>query len=182
MAKQEWFDEVVAVVRAKGTEPVFPGDADPVYAVLDRLNQKLTGECHNGGELGGDGCVPCRAYRADAAERDREATRKEAEQAHGECEALSLALNAAVGDFQTASEQRRDLAENFRRAQEEVGAQNRQAQHFQRVSEELASKLASMGEAYDHLSTVAEEREAVIEAQAERLAKFEDLAQAMKAV
>ena len=67
MAKVDWLDEVVKVLRS--TPPAFPGEVDPAFAVLDKVVNKLYSECWNGGKLGGDGCAVCRAHKTEAAEK-----------------------------------------------------------------------------------------------------------------
>jgi len=57
------------MVEQEAIKPTFPGDGSTTLPTLERLADKLLGECHNGNEFGSDECPACRAYRTEEAER-----------------------------------------------------------------------------------------------------------------
>lgn len=69
----KWFDEAVLAVEAARSQPKFPGEQSPVYAILDKLVNKLYSECHDGEDIGTGGCPVCRAWRTERAEQAEKA-------------------------------------------------------------------------------------------------------------
>lgn len=67
----DWLGDVAAAVEAAVKQPKFPGDGSFALPLLEKLVNKLFGECHNGGEVGRDGCPACRAHRTESAEAQR---------------------------------------------------------------------------------------------------------------
>lgn len=68
----DWFDDFVKLAEQKAKERNFPGEPSVLYPILDKLINKLYGECHNGGKVGEDGCPTCRAHKTEKAESERD--------------------------------------------------------------------------------------------------------------
>jgi hypothetical protein len=107
MAKLEWFNTVAKVLRAQADGAVFPGDPDPVMTTLERLADKLLGECMNGEPYGTDGCVACRAFRTESAEAQAAKDAKARKDAEGVIEILKADLEASQHAFQVTDEARK---------------------------------------------------------------------------
>lgn len=109
MAKVDWLNEVVKTLR--DSRVPFPGDPDPALEVLERVVNKLYGECFNDLPVGTDGCPVCRAHQTERAQLAQKVAEDErdAEQA----EAAKQAFRAEVAEtasFQAALE--RDQAQS----------------------------------------------------------------------
>lgn len=68
MTKLDWFEQAAKVLGEVGARTPFPGQDPEVYKVMEQLLGKFIGECHNGEEVGTDGCPACRAWRTEKAE------------------------------------------------------------------------------------------------------------------
>lgn len=96
--RANWYLEAVKAIRQEATKAPFPGDADPIEAVLDRYTSKLFSECANEGVLGADGCPTCRAYRTERAEATSVAAVATAESVGRANDKLQGSLNLAEAE------------------------------------------------------------------------------------
>jgi hypothetical protein len=168
----KWFDEAVLAVEAARSQPKFPGEQSPVYVILEKLVNKLWGECHDGDVLGAGGCPVCRAFRTEHAEafaaksaqayKDlavREAdTRRvlESVTADRDSQAQALAttkdaLAVSVQAFEDVQKELADMTRDFLEASKERG----EAQaHVSRADRERDEALASAAEAQERYSSL----------------------------
>ena len=164
MAKAEWLNDVVKVLRA--TPPPLPGDEDPALKVLDRVVEKLYSTCWNDGPVGKDGCPVCRAYQTEEATRVatyyKEANQElakvaeDATQAHetaeAEKEALAEALEDVAGKAKKAIEEAKaasDAKETALVVRDEALAERASAQ---RQAEAARAEQDRLSELCDRLS------------------------------
>lgn len=64
----DWLEDAAIALEAAVKQPKFPGDGSFALPLLEKLVDKLFGECHNGGEVGLDECAACRAWRTERVE------------------------------------------------------------------------------------------------------------------
>jgi hypothetical protein len=73
-AKVKWFSEAVLAFEAAGKQPRFPGDPSPVEPLLEKLVNKLLGQCWESDKPAPDcgECAACRAHLTPQVQADND--------------------------------------------------------------------------------------------------------------
>lgn len=167
-AKLAWFDEAVTAVEAARSQPKFPGEQSPIYVILEKLVNKLWGECHDGDAVGTGRCAVCRAFRTEVAEAAAEAAKAAAQNAAEDLNETQLTLYAA-------NERAADLFRTVEGLQAELADQA--AEYTALVSElaaaksDLEAERQERGEAQQNLAA----QTAALNAATENAATFQRL-------
>ena len=178
MVLQEWLDQVEEAILTAAKLPTFPGEETKVREYLRKMADKLSSECRNGGELGQDNCLVCRAVRTDRLEETLRGTEQSLVQA--------LAEGAkARGDLQDAQQALRDvrgqLAQSAVHATKLAGAlkdAERQQEEAESNEASMASMLGQEREERERLRVAVQDYSAQLRIAQERVKRFEALAQA----
>lgn len=165
---KKWFEDVTELVRDQADVKVFPGDPDPIEAVLRKFAAKILGSCHNDGVYGEDGCVACRAFRTEKAEgavdelvkaRDEALNqRDDLNDARVKSEAFIKSLQAevdgldndAVNTSTTLAKFMKDLSDS-RKQLDDISAENGELQKHVNV---LSHQNAALETAVTHITAL----------------------------
>jgi len=115
--KKGWFLNVARLVESEAMKPSFPGDGSTVIPTLERLADKLLGECHNGNDFGSDECPACRAYRTEEAERIVDGLEFERDRLRVQNEALFASEKGLQDRVKTIVEQNENLQREYGKEQ-----------------------------------------------------------------
>src|SRR3989304_6022945 len=78
LLKDKLFVEAAEAMEVAAKLPRFPGDPSPVFPYLEKLFQRVWGECNveGGGFRPACECPPCRAFRTEGVEKGKDQLEK----------------------------------------------------------------------------------------------------------
>lgn len=177
-----WIEEATAAIHQAATLPTFPGDLSLTRQFIDKLVKRLLSTCYNGGEIGSDGCMACRAHRTEETDQKLEGARNLLSQYEATIEAGKIAGEKCRADIQELVEAVEDLEGQKKDLLEDNRLANTAAMKADEELSRVQNQLWAVATERDRLREAADAYSKNLQEQLARNAEFKRLAEALAEV